>query len=159
MIEIKHKTTGAVLHTLSRANLSGADLRGADLSGADLSGADLRTADLSDADLRCADLRDANLSGANLSGADLIGAKLRGAELRGAKIQHETVSGFRVFGPIGSRGDTFLVVATDKGLRISTGCQTQLTESAFLERVQETHGDNLHGQHYRSAIEFIKSTF
>ena len=36
MIEIKHKTTGAVLHvveadTLSGANLSGANLRGADL--------------------------------------------------------------------------------------------------------------------------------
>jgi hypothetical protein len=38
MIEIKHKTTGAVLRTVE------ADLRGAYLTGADLRGADLRGA-------------------------------------------------------------------------------------------------------------------
>ena len=96
MIEIKHKTTGAVLHTidaetLSDANLSGANLRGADLRGAnlrdanllwaDLRDADLREADLRGADLRWADLRDADLSGANLSGANLGGAILPDARV------------------------------------------------------------------------------
>lgn len=36
MIEIKHKTTGAVLHTVYAGTLSNADLRNADLLGAKL---------------------------------------------------------------------------------------------------------------------------
>ena len=92
MIEIKHKTTGKVLHTayaetLRGADLSGAYLSGADLSGAELSGADLSGAELSGADLRDANLRDANLSVAYLSGADLRGAYLRRAYLRGAYLR------------------------------------------------------------------------
>ena len=39
MTEIKHKTTGAVLHTVDADNLSGANLSWANLSEADLSGA------------------------------------------------------------------------------------------------------------------------
>jgi hypothetical protein len=41
MIEIKHRYTGAVLHTVNAGSLSGADLSGADLSGANLSSANL----------------------------------------------------------------------------------------------------------------------
>ena len=69
MIEIKHKDTGAVLHTVEADTLSGADLRWADLSEATLSGAHL-----TGADLRWADLSEATLSGANLSEANLTGA-------------------------------------------------------------------------------------
>ena len=79
MIEIKHKTTGAVLHTVDADNLRSADLRGADLRWANLCWADLRRADLRGADLRRADLRGADLSDADLSGADLNGADLREA--------------------------------------------------------------------------------
>ena len=59
MIEIKHRETGVVLHTVRADTLIGVILRGASLSGADLRGADLRGADLRDADLRGADLSDA----------------------------------------------------------------------------------------------------
>ena len=79
MIEIKHKTTGAVLHTVDAADLRRADLNGADLRGADLRSADLTGADLSRADLRWADLSGADLRGADLSSADLSGANLHGA--------------------------------------------------------------------------------
>jgi hypothetical protein len=73
MIEIRHRSNGAVLLTVDAPNLQCADLRGADLRGADLRGADLQ----------CADLRGANLSDADLSDADLRGADLRGANLNG----------------------------------------------------------------------------
>ena len=115
-IEVKHRHTGAVLHSgehetlkdavaaatkggadLRGANLSEAYLRGADLCGASLSGADLRGANLSEAYLRGADLcgaslseaylRGANLSEADLRGADLSEAYLCGADLRGADLR------------------------------------------------------------------------
>jgi uncharacterized protein YjbI with pentapeptide repeats len=96
-LEIKQRSTSAVLFTsedspdlrsaLVKAVKSEADLRGAALSGADLSGADLREADLSGADLSGADLSGAALSGAYLSGADLSGADLRGAALSGAYLR------------------------------------------------------------------------
>ena len=76
MIEIKHRYTGNVIHSVSADTLRGADLGGADLGGADLRGADLSGANLSGADLRGADLRAASLRGANLSGAYLSGADL-----------------------------------------------------------------------------------
>ena len=71
MIQIKHKKTGEVLHTveadmLSRAHLIGADLFGADLFGTYLSGADLNNTNL----------HGANLSSAYLDGTDLSKAKL-----------------------------------------------------------------------------------
>ena len=71
MIEIRHKTTGAVLCTVDADTLHSADLVGADLRYADLVGADLRYA---------------NLEGAKLEGAKLEGAKLEGANLVGAKL-------------------------------------------------------------------------
>jgi pentapeptide repeat protein len=91
VMEIRHKTTGAVLFqtdsdTLEDAHLCGRDLRGADLSGIDLSGIDLSDADLRGADLRGADLTFANLISANLEGASLAGAVLKGANLRGANV-------------------------------------------------------------------------
>ena len=52
MIEIKHKTTAAIMLTINADSLVSANLRSANLSGADLSGA--------------------NLSGANIGGTDLI---------------------------------------------------------------------------------------
>ncbi len=117
-IDIKHRTTGAVLFhsetatttkeavteaVKARADLRGADLdgaslrdaslRGADLRGADLDGANLRGADLDGADLDDASLRDASLRGANLRGADLDGANLRGANLDGANLDGASLRG------------------------------------------------------------------
>ena len=66
MQEIRHKKTGAMLHTIYADTLAGADLREARLMGADLRGADLSGSDL----------EGVNFSGANLSGANLSGTAL-----------------------------------------------------------------------------------
>ena len=78
-IEIKHRVTGAILHTVNAPNLRGADLTGADLTEAYLQGADLTEAYLQGADLQGADLQGADLQGAYLRGANLRGANLWGA--------------------------------------------------------------------------------
>ena len=93
MTEIKHKTTGAVLHTVDADNLSGANLSWANLSDADLSWANLRSADLRWADLSGANLSWANLSDADLSGANLSGANLSGANLSWANLSEADLSG------------------------------------------------------------------
>jgi len=107
MIQIKHRTTGAVLKEIDRANLSDANLRGANLIGANLIGADLRVANLRGAnlsganlygaDLRGANLSDANLSDANLRGANLSDANLTGANLIGANLSGATMPDGRVW--------------------------------------------------------------
>ena len=52
MIEIKHKTTGAVLHTVQADTLRGKDLSGMDLREVDLREVDLRRVCLIGIDLR-----------------------------------------------------------------------------------------------------------
>ena len=130
MIEIKHKKTGEILHTVDADDLAGADLRRADLTGAYLTDADLRDADLTgaylrgailggadlrrsilrgailggadleDADLRRADLEGAILTGAILTGADLTGADLGGADLTGADLGGADLGGAILGGAI-----------------------------------------------------------
>ena len=164
---------------LAGANLAGADLAGADLAGAYLAGANLTGADLAGAYLAGADLDGANLDGANLTGADLDGANLDGAYLDGANLDDACLAGAQVgkggdeatlvgsrpvvqIGPIGSRNDWLLVFwcGDDAGVRISTGCQQQITEEYFLERLAEAHGEgdqaNIHAQHYIEALAFAK---
>ena len=168
---------------LADAYLAGATLTGADLSGADLSGAGLADATLADADLSGANLSgayladayladaylaDAYLAGADLSGADLSGADLADATLAGAKVgagdDEAVLVGSRPIvkiGPIGSRNDWLLVFwCGDAGVRISTGCQQQITEAYFLERLAKAHGEgeqaNIHAQHYLEALAFAK---
>ena len=79
MIEIRHRTTGAVIQSVDADTLRYADLRYANLQGADLQGADLRYANLWGADLQGADLRGANLWGAvmNWQNHDLLAELLR----------------------------------------------------------------------------------
>ena len=153
---------------LRGANLRGANLRGANLRDANLRGANLRDANLRDADLCGADLGGANLRGADLGGADLRGANLRGANLRGAKVgkggDEATLVGSRPvvqIGPIGSRNDWLLVFwCGDAGVRISAGCQKQISEAHFLKRLAYRHGEgdqaNIHAQHYIEAMAFAK---
>ena len=160
------------------ANLYGADLRGTNLRGTNLRGANLYGADLCDANLRGANLRGANLGGANLRGANLRGANLGGANLGGANLGGANLGGAKVgagddeaalagsrpvvqIGPIGSRDDWLLVFwCGAAGVRISTGCQNQITEGRFLERLAYAHGEgeeaNIHAQHYIEALAFAK---
>ena len=107
----------------------------------------------------------ANLAGANLAGANLRGANLRDANLCGAKVGDEAMLvGSRPIvqiGPIGSRNDWLLAFwCGDAGVRISTGCQQQITEAYFLERLAYAHGEgeqaNIHAQHYIEALAFAK---
>lgn len=91
-VQIIHKRTGALLHTLESHTLAGASLSGVALSGADLQHAALRGTDLHRADLRMADLSGADLRGADLRGVNLRGADLRGADLRETKLYQADLS-------------------------------------------------------------------
>ena len=153
---------------LCGAGLRDADLCGADLCDADLCGADLCDANLCGANLRDADLCDANLCGTDLRGADLCGADLCGANLCGAQVgkggDEATLVGSRPvvqIGQIGSRNDWLLVFwCGDAGVRISAGCQKQISEAHFLKRLAYRHGEgeqaSIHAQHYIEALAFAK---
>lgn len=182
VIEIKNRWNEAVLYSgkhadakeaveaavKARAYLAGANLARANLARADLAGADLARANLAGANLSGADLADANLSGADLAGAYLAGANLTGANLAGAKVgvgaDGAALVGLRPIvqiGPIGSRNDWLTVFwCGDAGVRISTGCQQQIAEAYFLERLEDAHGGgeqaNIHAQHYLDALAFAK---
>ena len=187
VIEIKNRWNGEVLYsgehvdvkeaveaavkaraTLTGATLTGANLTGAILADADLAGANLARADLTGATLTGATLAGANLTGAILADADLAGANLDGANLRGAKVgagdDEAALAGSRPIvqiGPIGSRNDWLLVFwCGDAGVRISAGCQQQITEAYFLERLADAHGEgeqaNIHAKHYIEALAFAK---
>jgi hypothetical protein len=91
MVEIKHRHTGAVIHThdgasLARANLTGANLAGANLTGANLTGANLTGANLTGANLTGANLTGANLTEARLDAANLYEANLYEANLTRANL-------------------------------------------------------------------------
>lgn len=113
VIEIRHRTSGEVLHRVAAATLDGACLRGLDLAGADLSFQNLHGVDLSGANLEDATLLAAYASGtilvqANLCGADLRSVDLSTADLNGACYDDRTqwargfdvtTSGARAAGP------------------------------------------------------------
>ena len=137
VIEIKNRWNGEVLYSGEHASLKEA-----------AEAAVKACANLCDAGLRDADLRDANLAGTKVGGggdeATLVGSR--------PVVQ---------IGPIGSRNDWFLVFwCGDAGVRISTGCQNQITEGRFLERLAYAHGEgeqaNIHAQHYIEALAFAK---
>jgi len=142
---------------LSFADLRSADLRSANLRSADLSYANLRSADLRSADLRSADLSYANLRSANLSYADLSSANLRSANLSSATFRGKKLVGERPFfsiGPIGSRSDYIQAWITDSGLMIRAGCFYG-TKAEFESKLTDEHGDNIHGNEYRSVLVLI----
>jgi hypothetical protein len=108
-IEIKHRFTGAVLHTVEADTLSEANLAGANLAWANLAGANLFGADL---------------SGANLSGADLHGAYLHGADLNGATINGDKLSRLLARTTRVSDGHEFFLFALQDGpAKIKAGCR------------------------------------
>ena len=162
VIEIKSRWTGALLYSGEHADAKWA-IEVAVKAGANLGGANLRGANLGGANLGGANLRDANLRGANLGGANLGGANLRGAKV-GTGGDQAALAGSRPIvqiGPIGSRNDWLLVFwCGDADVRISTGCQQQISEAHFLKRLVYRHGEgewaNIHAQHYIEALAFAK---
>lgn len=146
---------------LRGANLSEADLRGTNLSRANLreanlSGANLRGADLSRANLRRANLSEADLRGADLSEADLSRADLRGANL---PLSYRCAS----FGPVGSENGTLFVARLPTGeWEVRRGCfhaQGVDAIDQFLAAVAHKHGDNQHGQFYRTIIAQLRAAW
>ena len=95
--------------------------------------------------------------------ADLGGANLCDAQV-GKGGDEATLVGSRPvvqIGPIGSRNDWLLVFwCGDAGVRISAGCQKQISEAHFLKRLAYRHGEgdqaNIHAQHYIEALAFAK---
>ena len=142
-IEIRHRSTGAVLYAGDGESVlevvAAAVQGGADLGEADLGGADLRWANLGGANLGGADLGWANLRGANLGGANLVGSR--------PVMQ---------IGPIGSRADYLIAIVTTDGVRVTAGCFSG-TLDEFRAAVESTHGDSEHGRDYRAAIAMIKA--
>ena len=142
----------------SGADLTGADLSGANLDGADLTGANLAGANLAGANLTGAYLDGASLARAYLTGANLDGANLARAYLTGAYLDDNSVMvGERPIlqiGPIGSASRYFVAYLTDKGLRLRTGCFFGSCKQ-FEDQLAATHGDNLHAQEYRTALELV----
>ena len=106
----------------------------------------------------------ANLYGANLDGANLYGANLVRANLYGASlVRANLMGGVRLvgmgalqIGPIGSRGGRMTAFFTDKGIYVRTGCFFD-TLNIFAARVEETHGNNKHGNAYRAAIALVEA--
>ena len=149
-IEIKHRDTGVVLHTvnaetlrganlggayLTGANLGGADLYGANLGGADLYGANLIRAYLYGANLNGANLRGANLSEANLNGANLYGANLRGATMGEDKLNRLLARATRSDG-----FEFFLFALQDGSPKIKAGCRW-MTLAEYRAHVAEQYPD------------------
>ena len=165
-VEAAVKTGADLAHAdLAHADLIRANLDGASLTRASLAGANLVRASLTGANLAGANLTGANLAGANLTGANLPLADLADANLAGAKVGSEAVLvGSRPvvqIGPIGSRNDWLTVFwCGDAGVRISAGCQKQISEAHFLKRLAYRHGEgdqaNIHAQHYIEALAFAK---
>ena len=65
--------------------------------------------------------------------------------------------GYRPFfsiGPIGSRRDYMQAWITDSGLMIQAGCFYG-TKAEFESKLTDEHGDNIHGDEYRSALVLI----
>ena len=68
----------------------------------------------------------------------------------------EKTSHYLTVGPIGSRGDTTTFYRTrDESIYVKCGCFNDDIER-FLEKVEYTHGDNIHGRSYRLAAEIAK---
>ena len=64
----------------------------------------------------------------------------------------ESTRDYCVFGPCGSRDDFTTFYKTETGIWVSCGCFNG-SISYFLEKVEETHGDNKHGRIYKALAE------
>ena len=105
------------------------------------------------ANLRSADLRSANLYGADLRSANLRSADLYGADL-GAAGKLTGDRPYFAVGPIGSRQDVLAAFLTEKGVYLRAGCFFGTVEE-FRDKLQNEHGDNVHGNEYRAALQLV----
>ena len=63
---------------------------------------------------------------------------------------------YLVIGPIGSRNDiTTFFKTSNNDIKVSCGCFTGTIEE-FLEKVNETHGNNNYAKEYKTAVEIAK---
>ena len=169
--------------TLSCAKLDNADFRGACFRGAklrDISAikCDFRNANFSQAALIRASLKETNLSCANLTRSVLSSTTLENAclssvnftyagfydtSLVGATLRDGAVLGagrpVLQITPIGSRQDTLVIYNTDRGLYFDIGCQRQISQSTFEERILEFHSNNVYARDYRAAIAMAEAYF
>ena len=185
IMQIKHRTTGAVLYEaeveslrelveraaasgadLADANLDGADLGGANLSGADLGGACLDGANLARTNLSGADLSRVDLSGANLDGANLARTNLSGADLGGANLGGANLGGaagitFAASGWLGSHGWSLIQQEPDDPILLRYGCEEHQLEAWTGELIAQlcakhrSHDTKLPGQ-LRALVKFCK---
>lgn len=73
--------------------------------------------------------------------------------MRNAEIVDE--SGYVVCGPCGSRDGFTTFYKTETGIWVSCGCFNGSIEK-FLDKVEETHGDNKHGRTYKALAELAR---
>ena len=145
-IEIRHRDTGAVLHTVNAETLRGAYLYIANLNGADLYGANLNGADL-----RGADLTGASLSRANLTGAYLGRANLNGATMGEDKLSCLMARATR------SDGFEFFLFALQAGLpKIKAGCRW-MTIPDYRAHVAEKYPDTDNAQETLDILNFFEA--
>lgn len=166
-IEIKHRYTGAVLHTVDADTLIRASLGGADLTGANLTGAYLRGADLSGAHLRGANLGGANLGGADLdgaylNGADLGGAYLNGADLSGADLSGATIGGDKLSHLLARAarldGHEFFLFALQEGSpKIKASCRW-MTIDDYRDHVARMYPDTDKAKETLRILDFFQAT-
>ncbi len=57
-------------------------------------------------------------------------------------------------GPIGSRKDVLAAFLTEKGVYLRAGCFFGTVEQ-FREKLEDDHGDNIHGNEYRAALHLV----
>ena len=67
----------------------------------------------------------------------------------------ESTKDYCVFGPCGSRDDFTTFYKTETGIWVSCGCFNESIEK-FLDKVEETHGDNKHGRTYKALAELAR---
>ena len=151
-IEIRHRDTGAVLHTVGADTLRGADLRGANLYGANLCGADLRGANLTGAYLYGAGLRKADLTKAYLSGANLTGADLKGATIGGDKLSHLLARATRLDGH-----EFFLFALQESSPEIMAGCRW-MTIAEYRDHVAKEYPDTDKARETLRILNFFEAT-
>jgi carbonic anhydrase/acetyltransferase-like protein (isoleucine patch superfamily) len=70
-----------------------------------------------------------------------------------ARVQQ--TSDYFTIGPIGSRESFTTFYRTKNGISVLCGCFCG-TLDEFAARVDETHGDNIHGKAYKAAIKLVK---
>ena len=151
---------GAKLYDVSavKCNLRNAIFCQAFLARISLKGADLFCADFTRSVLSDVALKNACLSHATFAYAKFYDTFLTGATLRDGAVL-EAVRPILQINPIGSRQDTLVVYNTDRGLYFDTGCQRQIPQSTFEERIAEFHSNNVYARDYRAAIAMAEIYF